>query len=125
MSIVRGLTGLSLWMWLSALHAQIVQQMLFEHLALLLGQQLGRDCVDQIEGQGEPTEGGPHAQGQPAQQTRTQAAIQLPQQAEPDAEPRQGARHVGYVGDGDVGRQLRQIQLPAVERVGQVAGDCG
>lgn len=97
--------------------------MLFDYLALLLGQQLGGHRVDQIEGQGKSAKGCPSAKRQPAQQPRTQAAVQLPEQAQTHAESSQGARHVRYVGDGDGGRQLNQGQLPAVQRVGQIAGD--
>lgn len=112
-----------------AIHAQIVQQMLLEHSALLLGQQLSCHRVHQIEGKGKAAEGGPHAQGQPAQQTRTQAAVQLAQQKETHAESSQGARHVSDVGDGYGrsswrGLQVQQgSQLAAVQSVAQIAGN--
>lgn len=104
-----------------------MQQMLCDHLALLL-HQLRCHGVDQIEGNGEDSEGAVDAQGEPPDQLFVLAMTEVLEHQEANGQASQGARQVSNVrdlrtlGKGRGGSTIHKVL--AVQGVAQIAGDC-
>jgi len=99
-----------------------VQQVLGDHLALLL-HQLGSDRVDQVEHNGEDGEGTVDAQGQPPDELLVLPVPEVLQHQEANRESCQSSRqvgnvrHLGTLGEGPA------IEVLGVQSIAQVAGD--
>lgn len=101
--------------------------MLCDHLALLL-HQLRCHSVDQIEGNGEDSEGAVDAQGEPPDQLLILTMTEILQHQEANGQASQGARQVSNVrdlrtfGKGRGGSTIHKVL--GVQGVAQIAGDC-
>lgn len=103
-----------------------MQQMLCNHLALLL-HQLRRDRIDQIEGDGKDGEGTVDTKSKPPDQLFVLAMPEILEHEEPNGQARQGARQVSYIRDlGTLGKTRAAgiiHKVLGVQGIAQIAGN--
>lgn len=107
-------------------HAQVVQQMLCNHLALLL-HQLRRHRIDQIEGDGKDGEGTIDTKSKPPDQLFVLPMPEILEHQEANGQARQGARQVSYIRDlgtlGKAGAAGIIHKVLGVQGIAQIAGN--
>lgn len=107
-------------------HAQVVQQMLCDHLALLL-HQLRRHSVDQVEGNREDGEGTVNTQCQPPNQLLVLPMPEVLEHQKANGQASQGAGQMRYVRDlGTLGEGGRgsAIKILCIQSIAQITRDC-